>query len=103
MTPHSPSPSRRQFLRRSALTAGTLAAAGALPVHAAGGDTLRVGLIGCGGRGTGAAEQAVSADSNVKLVAMADAFGDRIEGSLRTLQRRLGNAYTDKVDVAPEH
>ena len=48
-------------------------------VHAAGSDTLKVGLVGCGGRGTGAAEQALTADKNAKLVAMADAFQDRLE------------------------
>ena len=52
-----PSPSRRQFLQSSVAVAGTLAAAGQLSAHVAGGDTLRIGLIGCGGRGTGAAEQ----------------------------------------------
>ena len=46
----------------------------AAQVHVGGSDTLRVGLVGCGGRGTGAAAQALNADKNVKLVAMADAF-----------------------------
>ncbi len=49
------------------------------PVHAAGSDTIRVGLIGCGGRGTGAALQAMSADKGVRLVAMADMVKDRIQ------------------------
>jgi predicted dehydrogenase len=66
-------------------------------VHAAGGDTLRVGLIGCGGRGTGAASQALAADKNVKLVAMADAFRDRLERSLATL--RKDEAIAGKIDV----
>ena len=70
---------RREFLKTSsAAVAGTLAAM-ALPraVHAAGSETLKVGLIGCGGRGSGAAAQALKADPNVKLWAMADAFEDR--------------------------
>jgi predicted dehydrogenase len=96
------SSSRRDFLKAStvALVAG---AAGALPVHvhAAGGDTLRVGLIGCGGRGTGAASQALAADKNVKLVAMADAFPDRLEKSLKTLKK--DDAIVDKIDVAKDH
>jgi predicted dehydrogenase len=64
-------------------------------------DTLRVGLIGCGGRGTGAAEQALKADKNVKLTAMADAFADRIETSLETLQKEKAGVK-DKLDVPPE-
>ena len=55
-------------------------------VHAAGSSTIKVGLVGCGGRGTGAAEQALTADSGVKLVAMADAFQDRLEDSLSDLK-----------------
>ena len=73
--------SRRQFLETSSLAvAGSLAALAApRNVHAAGSDDLKVGLIGCGGRGTGAASQALKADPNVKLWAMADAFEDRLE------------------------
>jgi predicted dehydrogenase len=93
-----PGSSRREFLTTAAI-AGTLAA---LPqVHAAGSDVLRVGLVGCGGRGTGAATQALAADANVKLVAMADAFEDRLEQSLGVLKEdaKVGG----KVDVSPEH
>jgi predicted dehydrogenase len=87
-------PHRRDFLKAAAV-AGTLAA---VPhVHAAGGDQLRVGLIGCGGRGTGAAAQALKADKNVKLVAMADAFEDRLQESLATLKKNPDVA--DKIDV----
>jgi predicted dehydrogenase len=89
-------PSRRQFL------AGAGAAAGAaldLPlVHASGRSTLKVGLIGCGGRGTGAATQAMNADPDVKLWAMADAFPERIQSSLKT----LGAEVADKLDVPPD-
>ena len=48
-------------------------------------DAIRVGLIGCGGRGTGAAVQALSTVQDVKLVAMADAFRDKVDGCLQTL------------------
>ncbi|HLF92609.1 MAG TPA: Gfo/Idh/MocA family oxidoreductase [Planctomycetota bacterium] len=85
---------RREFLR----TATAAAATAAMPiplVHAAGSDVLRVGLIGCGGRGTGAAEQALKADPNVKLVAMGDAFENRIKSSLANLRQAVG----EKVDV----
>src|SRR5262245_47869839 len=87
--------SRRQFLATSAA-----AAALAAHVHAAGGDTLRVGLIGCGGRGTGAASQALRADANVKLVAMGDVFEDRLQGSLATLKK--DEKVAGKLDVPQE-
>jgi predicted dehydrogenase len=70
-------------------------------VHAADSDTLRIGLIGCGGRGTGAAAQALNGDKNVKLTAMGDAFGDRLQSSLATLKKDA--AITGKIDVKPEH
>lgn len=84
-----PTHSRRDFLRTSSLgTAATLASSALLvpQVHAAGDDLLRVGLIGCGGRGTGAASQALLADSRVQLTAVGDLFEDRLQLSLKTLQ-----------------
>jgi myo-inositol 2-dehydrogenase/D-chiro-inositol 1-dehydrogenase len=86
--------SRRHFLRTAAAVGGSVLAIhrGA---HAAGSDILRVGLIGCGSRGTGAAANAVNADPGARLVAMADAFGDRLEGSLKLLKER----FPDQVDV----
>ena len=67
-----PRPTRRTFVTGSA--AALAAAAAPLDLianaHAAGSDTLRVGLVGCGGRGTGAAEQALTADKNTRLVAL---------------------------------
>lgn len=91
-------PSRRDFLKTSSLVSGA-AMAGSLAlgrsVHAAGSDMLRIGLIGCGGRGTGAAGNALDADSNSKLVAMGDAFGDRLESSLSSLKKK----YAERVDV----
>jgi len=74
--------SRRTFFRNSAvLTSGLIASQLPIDVSAyvAGDDQLKVALIGCGGRGTGAAVQALTADKNVQLVAMADAFQDRLE------------------------
>jgi predicted dehydrogenase len=86
--------SRRQFLGSTAAAT----AMGAVPhAHAAGSDVLRVGLIGCGGRGTGAASQALRADSAVKLVAMGDAFEDRLGQSLDTLMRDA--EISAKIDV----
>ena len=86
---------RRQFLQTSAaVAASSVIAANA---HAQGGDQLKVGLIGCGGRGTGAASQALKADRNVKLWAMADAFEDKIQTSLNLLQAE--EAIANKIDV----
>src|SRR3954463_7464466 len=89
------STSRREFLAASAV-----AVAAAPSIYAAGTDVLKVGLIGCGDRGTGAAGQALQADKNVKLVAMADAFEDRLEKSLGNLLMKKDVA--GKVDVKPE-
>ncbi len=96
---------RRNFaLTASGVTSAGLIAAQSLvnlpAVHAAGSETLKVGLIGCGGRGTGAATNALKADSNVKLTAMGDAFEDRLELSLEAL--RKNEALSAKIDVPPE-
>jgi len=74
--------SRRDFLKTSAAVGATLAANLSLlsNVHAEGSDTIRVGLIGCGGRGSGAAENVLSSAKSVKLVALGDVFQDRIDG-----------------------
>ena len=61
----------------------------------------KVGLIGCGGRGTGAAAQALNADQNVKLVAMADAFEDRLQTQPRPALQK-DEAIAGKIDVPPE-
>jgi len=93
---HRPT-TRREILKAAAI-AGTL---GTLPeARAAGGEVLRIGLVGCGGRGTGAASQALAADPDVKLVAMADAFEDRLQESLSFLQS--DSTVHTKVDVPPE-
>ncbi len=98
-TPSHRAITRRHFLRRSGLlTASTpiLLDAFGRRVHASGTDTIKVALVGCGGRGTGAAVNALRATTNVRLVAMADAFEDSLERSLRTIQSRC----QDRVDVA---
>jgi predicted dehydrogenase len=88
-------PDRRSFIATSSkvATAGTLATL-AMPKLAFGyhnnvNDKLRIGLVGCGGRGTGAAVNACKADSNVELVALADAFQDRIDSCRTSLQTEL--------------
>jgi predicted dehydrogenase len=96
--------SRRTFVKSSAGALAAGAATASLPlaaaVYTAGSDVLRIGLIGCGGRGTGAAGQALHADKNVKLVAMADAFADRLQKSLATIE--ADPALASKIDVPEE-
>jgi myo-inositol 2-dehydrogenase / D-chiro-inositol 1-dehydrogenase len=86
-------PSRREFLKRSSATAAGLALSSGLSLaraaHAAGSDTIKIALIGCGGRGTGAALNALSTKANVKLVAMADAFKDSLDLSLASLLKQV--------------
>jgi len=79
---------------------------GALPVErfalgASTGTLVKVALVGCGGRGSGAAAQALNTEGEVKLVAMADAFKDRLEGSLRNIQGQFQNR-PERVQVAEE-
>ncbi len=100
-TPSNNLTSRREFLKASALVGSVLAAPGILPgplFAKENADTLRVGLIGCGGRGSGAASQALHADKNVVLIAMGDAFEDPLQRSLSSLQKE----HADKVKVTPE-
>jgi predicted dehydrogenase len=88
--------SRREFLKTSAALAGAAASSHlALPsnVHAGGDDLIKVGLIGCGGRGCGAAEQAVNAGPNIKLTALGDVFADHLASATRTLTKNLGDNY----------
>jgi len=72
---------RRELLKSSAMAAGTLVLTGPVGSLAAaqGSDTIRVGVIGCGGRGSGAAHNCVESSSGVKIVALADAFTDRLQ------------------------
>ena len=91
-------PTRREFIK----TTGRLAAASALAgvaipnVHAAGSDLIQVALVGCGGRGTGAANNALDTKSGpIKLVAMADVFEHRLSGSFDSLKKQCG----DRLDV----
>ena len=80
--------SRRDFMRNSAAAMGGLVAV-RLPnipgAYASSDDAIKVGIIGCGGRGTGATVQALSTSQNVKLVAMADAFRDRLDAAYDTI------------------
>src|SRR5579883_631433 len=98
MTEPKPSTSRRDFLK----TTGQVAAASALAnvaipaVHAGEDNTIQVALVGCGGRGTGAADNALNTKSGpIKLVAMADVFQDRLDRSYENLKQD----HCDKMEV----
>jgi len=101
-----PKSSRREFMNNTALLAGGAGLlsplALSLSAHVAADDTIRVGLVGCGGRGSGAATQALSTQGNVKLVAMADAFGDRLDSSLKRIQDQFKDR-PERVAVDADH
>src|SRR5262245_14665735 len=78
--------SRRAFLKT---TAAALATAPLLNAHVTGTDMIKIGLVGCGGRGTGAAENAIKAGPNIVLWAVADAFEDQIKSCIDTLSPRV--------------
>lgn len=91
---------RRSFLKSTGASAGALAFSNALTaraVHNGVDETLRVGLVGCGGRGAGAAIDALAADPQAKLVAMGDAFEDRAQSCRRLLKRN--HEFGDRVDI----
>lgn len=90
--------SRREFLN-AAGAAAVLAATAPAPARAATTQTLKIGLIGCGNRGTGAVVDAIRADSNTVLTAVADLFPDRIEKGLDFLKR----LHPDHIRVDPRH
>ncbi|WPP50855.1 Gfo/Idh/MocA family protein [Catalinimonas niigatensis] len=96
---------RRSFVKSSAVAAAGSVFLSQLPVGASayvgGKETLRVAVIGCGGRGTGAAVQALSVKEDVKLVAMADAFKDRLDESYDNLMKKHGKS--GRVDVPEDH
>ncbi|HPM85441.1 MAG TPA: twin-arginine translocation signal domain-containing protein, partial [Candidatus Anammoximicrobium sp.] len=96
------STTRREFLAQSAVLAAAPVGVGlAVPrsVHAAGSDRLRIGLIGCGGRGCGAAASALTVDPSAQLTAVADAFADRAEFARNTLKKRA----EEQVVVDDDH
>ena len=104
IVPASALVTRRSFLSTSSKIAGTAAALSTLPVErfvhgASPGDTIKIALIGMGGRGSGAADQALSTGESVKLVAVADVHKDRMEDSLKNLARQ----HKDKVAVKDEN
>ncbi|MDH4373298.1 MAG: Inositol 2-dehydrogenase/D-chiro-inositol 3-dehydrogenase [Verrucomicrobiota bacterium] len=98
---NSPLENRRDFLKSSSTAAALTFAAPALLMRdrafAANTDTIRIGLVGCGGRGTGAAGNALEADKNLVLVAMGDAFDDQLKQSHSSLDKQ----FPGRVQVEP--
>ncbi|MCR9285816.1 MAG: Gfo/Idh/MocA family oxidoreductase [Bacteroidetes bacterium] len=106
---------RRQFVKNTALATGGLMMTGnmalAAKAHIDGDDTIKIGLIGCGGRGTGAVVQALLSNQNVKLVAMADAFRDNLDKCYATItnpefkdwSREEPVNVSDRIVVPEEH
>ncbi|MCS4224206.1 Gfo/Idh/MocA family oxidoreductase [Sphingobacterium sp. BIGb0165] len=92
---------RRDFIKTSAMVAGG-AMLSSLPLsgaYAAGSDVIKVALVGCGGRGTGATFDALSSGANIKVVALADAFKDNLDSTYNTLKEK----WQDKIDVSDNH
>ena len=92
--------SRRTFVKSATLTGGLLLSPSfslEAMANSSNNKKLKLALVGCGGRGTGAAVQALRADKDVELVAVADAFKDRIESSLKSIYEELDGEIEVKV------
>ncbi len=107
--PEPGSLSRREVLKSAMLAAPVLAGlpdaaslAGMRDAARPANPTLRIGLIGCGGRGRGAAIQALRADPDTVLVAMGDVFADRLQDSLSGIGKELGEQASQRLQVPPE-
>jgi predicted dehydrogenase len=95
---HTPPPNRRDFLKSSSILAAASLAAPAIAKDEPNSKRLKVGLIGCGGRGTGAAANALGMDTNAELWAMGDVF----PGALSAAHNTLHETFKDRADVPAE-
>lgn len=99
-----PAENRREFLKKGSAVAGAVAAANLASLssgaYASGTDILKIGLVGCGGRGTGAATDALAGDPNTELVAVADAFQENAEASVGRL-KNIGT-IKDRIKVTKD-
>ncbi len=102
---------RRDFVKGSAAALAATSLAGPVLAYAGGSDRIRIGLIGCGGRGTGAAVQALRADPGIVLWSMADVFPERVASSHAGIMEEMagldedeqsGSMWRDKVQVPEE-
>src|SRR5262245_32954686 len=101
MQPNEQSAARREFLKSTSKVAAASALMGMAvpPVHAAEDNTIRMALVGCGGRGTGAVKDAMTGKNGpLQLVAMADLFQERLDSSYKELEGKLSN----QIDVPEE-
>ena len=99
---------RREFVKTAGAAAGGLILAPSMlaaRAHIQGDDAIRIGLVGCGGRGTGAAVQALLSGQNVRIVAMADAFRDQLDDSYQKIMAELENNElpADRLAVPEDH
>jgi myo-inositol 2-dehydrogenase/D-chiro-inositol 1-dehydrogenase len=92
--------SRRNFLKTSALSSAALAY-GLNHVYASGSDDIRIGLIGCGGRGTGAIRDCVSSSPGIRVTALGDLFRDQAEICLKNLKEGEQNQWNNKPPLGP--
>src|SRR5439155_23497987 len=93
---------RRDFLKTAAVTGSATARVAAPAVHASSNDIIRVGLVGCGGRGKGAAVQCVHGGQNVKLWAVGDAIRNRIDDALNEFRNPNRSNIGSLMDVPTE-
>jgi len=106
--PFSGNNSRRDFVKGTSLLAGGILAAPLLSranFFSGSDDTIKIAIVGCGGRGTGAAMQALSSKQNVKIVAMADAFKDNLDNCHKSLTEEINNSIGElakRLDVPEE-
>jgi len=101
-----PQPSRRDFLKDSSFAALAASAASLSlnsAIYAGNDDTVKVGLVGCGGRGKGAAKQACSTKGNVKLIAVADVFEDKAQSAAAEIKASLSSDKQTRVGVDADH
>ncbi|MEY4051570.1 MAG: gfo/Idh/MocA family oxidoreductase [Chitinophagia bacterium] len=106
--PFSGNNSRRDFVKGTSLLAGGILAAPLLSranFFSGSDDTIKIAVVGCGGRGTGAAMQALSSKQNVKIIAMADAFKDNLDNCHKSLTEEINNSIGElakRLDVPEE-
>ena len=100
MKPDKETMTRRHFLKTSTQATALAGFSVATQAHGANNDRIRVGLVGCGGRGSGAAAQALTTGEDVVLTAMADVFEDRLQSSRKNLE---GNEQFGQRVKVPVH
>lgn len=95
--------SRRKFGKLSAAAGFAILSSGSFASEGDSKETLKVGLLGCGGRGTGAAQQMLEGNENVKLIALADVFQDRVDDAVKKYTQNPNSKVRNKSDIKPDH